>query len=166
MLYTSAFGYQTGQFIRLHSNSFCWAYTNLKKKILKIMLLCFQIFVRNHDRTPITLDTRQITVVREQFLENRDESVVTEEAFELNENGDLDLTLDTLVNETKSFLKVYLFFFFEKLLNSLIWNYLQAIYQDQEVILGQFETTDTEDWIEVDVLNDRYYEHLTDQILK
>lgn len=67
--------------------------------------------MRKHNGSVPSFDDpskQQITVLREQFHENENQSIKSQAVYRLNRNGDAAFTLDIAENETKFSLKVCL----------------------------------------------------------
>lgn len=76
---------------------------------MKCMFVSLQIFVRSQTGSSVNFADSQkktITLVREQFYANVDESTTTETTHDLDENGHCYLTLDVAKNESSFSLKV------------------------------------------------------------
>lgn len=70
----------------------------------------FQISVRKQDGSCVTFtdpNKKKITFIREQFYTNVDESTKTETVHDLDDDGNLFLTLDIAKNESSFSVKVF-----------------------------------------------------------
>lgn len=73
-------------------------------------IFIFQISVRKQDGSCVTFidpSKKKITFIREQFYTNVDESTKTETVHDLDDDGNLFLTLDIAKNESSFSVKVF-----------------------------------------------------------